>query len=41
VPSAGLHQIENELAARLEQAATLEVLCADFLDDLLTTEGSV
>ena len=33
-----LYQIENELTARLEQAAKKEVSYADFLDDLLTLE---
>jgi DNA replication protein DnaC len=33
-----LYQIENELTARLEQAAKKEISYADFLDDLLTLE---
>ena len=33
-----LYQIENELTARLEQAAKKEVSYADFLDELLATE---
>ena len=33
-----LYQIENELTARLEQAAKKEVSYADFLDDLLAAE---
>jgi len=33
-----LYQIENELTARLEQAAKQEVSYADFLDDLLAAE---
>ena len=33
-----LYQIENELTARLEQAAKKEVSYADFLDELLTLE---
>src|ERR1700733_4112284 len=33
-----LYQIENELTARLEQAAKKEVSYADFLDELLTAE---
>jgi hypothetical protein len=33
-----LYQIENELTARLEQAAKQEVSYADFLDELLAVE---
>jgi len=33
-----LYQIENELTARLEQAAKKEVSYADFLDQLLAAE---
>ena len=33
-----LYQIENELTARLEQAAKKEISYADFLDYLLTLE---
>ncbi len=33
-----LYQIEQELTARLEQAAKKEISYADFLDDLLTLE---
>jgi DNA replication protein DnaC len=33
-----LYQIEQELSARLEQAAKMELSCADFLDQLLACE---
>jgi DNA replication protein DnaC len=33
-----LYQIENELTARLEQAAKKEVSYAEFLDELLAAE---
>ena len=33
-----LYQVENELTARLEQAAKKEVSYADFLDELLALE---